>query len=162
VTQLLFLDFDGVLHPTSSTSAGLFCRADSLLQALEGSDCAVVISSSWRHHHAMQSLRIMLPTRLSARVHGATGKPHIGRWPRYHEITAYVRENAPAADWRALDDSVMEFPPNCPELIACHPNHGFQAQQAQLLVDWLASRRILNRGDEAAGPDLHASGQFRT
>lgn len=83
--RLLFLDFDGVLHPTSGSDANLFCRADSLLEALEGADCAIVISSSWRHHHDMPSLLALLPQRLGARVVGATGAAYVGRWPRYNE-----------------------------------------------------------------------------
>lgn len=136
--RLLFLDFDGVLHPTSSGVADLFCRAYQLLEALEGADCAIVISSSWRHHHDMFTLLDKLPQRLAARVVGATGEAHLGRWPRYNEILTFLRGNVPAADWRALDDSLLEFPPRCPELIACHPNFGFSAEQHSELKRWLA------------------------
>ena len=48
--KLVFLDFDGVLHPTSATEWILFCRAPHLQQALANHDCGLVISSSWRHH----------------------------------------------------------------------------------------------------------------
>jgi hypothetical protein len=138
VGRLLFLDYDGVLHPTSAVDADLFCRAELLLEALGGADCSIVISSSWRHHHPMRSLLARLPPRLAHRVVGATAEPHIGRWPRYHEIVSYAQGYAPAADWRALDDSLIEFPPGCPELIACHPNHGFGKEQFRALRGWLA------------------------
>ncbi|HNU11695.1 MAG TPA: HAD domain-containing protein [Rubrivivax sp.] len=136
--RLLFLDFDGVLHPTSGGDASLFCRADPLLEALEGADCAIVISSSWRHHHDMSSLLSRLPQRLAARVIGETGEAHVGRWPRYNEIIAFVRGHAPAVNWRALDDSRLEFPPKCRELIACDPNFGFGASECRALKRWLA------------------------
>lgn len=138
--HLLFLDFDGVMHPTSAGTAELFCRAEPLLAALDGSDCAIVISSSWRHHHPLSTLLARLPRGISDRVVGTTGEPHVGRWPRHREIVAYVNGHEPSACWRALDDSRIEFPPGCPELIACDPNHGFGSSQARVLKEWLRDR----------------------
>lgn len=141
MAQLLFLDFDGVLHPCSAGVADLFRRKSLLEDALAGSRCRVVISSSWRHHFPLRELVSSLPMAVQHRVVGATGAPHVGRWPRYNEICTYVRLHAPGSDWRALDDSWIEFPRSCPELIACDPNVGMTLIQVDQLRRWLASRR---------------------
>jgi hypothetical protein len=49
---LLYLDIDGVLHPT--TVKDLFCRMHLLEEALIGKDSQIIISSSWRFHHPFQ------------------------------------------------------------------------------------------------------------
>ncbi len=135
---LLFLDFDGVLHPTSGRPNDRFCRGELLGEALAGSRCAIVISSSWRHHYSLGELIEALPSSLRDRVIGATGDPHVGRWPRYNEIATYLRQVGGGAAWRALDDSWIEFPEACAQLIVCDPNVGFAGTQAAQLRRWLA------------------------
>jgi len=41
------------------------------------------------------------------------------------------------ADWRALDDSFLDFPKDCPALILCHRNNGFINKEKTLLENWL-------------------------
>ncbi len=138
--RLVFLDFDGVLHPTSAGPSDLFCQAALLEEVLLGTDCGIVISSSWRHHDPLPEIVARLPRSLQPIVVGATGDPFIGRWPRYNEIKTYIRHHAVGANWRALDDSWIEFPPNCPELIACDPNIGFDRAQEEKLRAWLETK----------------------
>jgi len=40
-------------------------------------------------------------------------------------------------EWRALDDSRNEFPPDCPELIAYDPNISMASRQVIALQAWL-------------------------
>ena len=134
---ILFLDFDGVLHPGSGLGQTRFSRATVLEAALAGHELRIVVSSSWRFHLAMDEILRALPTGLARRVAGATGEAHIGRWARFQEITAWLALHDPLADWRALDDAVFEFPEPCPQLIACHPQEGFGAGQALELQKWL-------------------------
>jgi hypothetical protein len=54
--MVLFLDFDGVLHPTTHGSA-LLSQLPLLESALEGRDYSMVISSSWRFHMEMEDLK---------------------------------------------------------------------------------------------------------
>ena len=137
MTRLLFLDFDGVLHPTSATADRLFSQVSLLAACLADEDCSLVISSSWRHHHPLPELIERIPLTMRRRIVGATGGPCFGRWPRHQEILAFVGEAAVGPDWRALDDSVNEFPERCPQLIACDPNLGFDVPQARALSRWL-------------------------
>lgn len=139
-TPILFLDFDGVLHPGSGVDSGFMCRAPDLEEALSGHDLRIVVSSSWRFHMEMNEILDMLPAGISQRVVAATGDAHIGRWPRFHEIRAWVQVNEPLANWRALDDARLEFPDPCPELIACDPRTGFGSEQAGSLRRWLRAR----------------------
>jgi len=136
VRKLLFLDFDGVLHPTSASSGLLFCRVPLLQQALADHCCTIVISSSWRHHHSAEQLLALFPSTLGARIVGFTGEYYVGRWPRYQEIQNYRMANG-NPNWRALDDSYLEFPKACPELLLCDPNVGLGAAQAMALSKWL-------------------------
>jgi hypothetical protein len=136
--KLLFLDFDGLLHSTNATPGQWLSRADNLAEALAGRECAIVISSRWRHHNYERELVAMLPTRMHARVVGTTGDAYVGRHARYTEILVYLQPVAgPASPWRALDDSRFVFPADFPELIACEPNIGFSGEQAAALRKWL-------------------------
>lgn len=134
---LLFLDFDGVLHPASAYATAPFSRAPLLEEALAGFEVRLVVSSSWRFHHSLPEIRSRLPRALASRLVGTTGDPHLGQHARYHEIHAWLGGVSDAAPWRALDDSAFEFPSACAELILCDPNIGLDEAVAGHLRDWL-------------------------
>lgn len=137
MNKLLFLDFDGVLHPTQLTSDAPFNRVQILEAALSGQDLGIVISSSWRFTHSLEKLQKILPSTISNLIVGATGSPVVGKHPRFNEIYAYLANHGPA-NWRALDDSYWEFPNPCPELIRCNPNTGITEKQAKEIKQWLS------------------------
>lgn len=134
--KVLFLDFDGVLHPTTVPDDQLFCRLPLLQAALSKSPCEIVISSSWRHYYEAEQILGHFPEELRRKIIGFTGDVHIGRWPRYQEIQNYLNSNK-NPDWRALDDSFIEFPLKCPKLLLCNPNMGLDTPQLALLKEWL-------------------------
>lgn len=135
--KILFLDFDGVLHPTHFAGEDPFNRAHLLEAALANQPLGIVIASSWRFTHPLEKLRKLLPSSIAQLVIGTTGAPVIGKHPRYQEIQAYLSSYG-QAHWRALDDSYWEFPAPCPELIRCNPNTGITEKQIALLTTWLA------------------------
>ena len=137
--HLLYVDFDGVLHPT--TGKDLFCRMHLLEEALVGMDCQIIISSSWRFHHPFKYLQSLFPESLRGQVAGVTGDAFMGRWPRHSEILIDVSKRAAQGRWRALDDSWIEFPKDCPELIRCNPNSGMGSKESAELRSWLASQQ---------------------
>lgn len=139
VSPILFLDFDGVLHPGNGSDGRLLCRAKDLDIAISAFEIRIVVSSSWRFHMDMDEILSLLPTDIARRVVGATGDPHIGKWPRFNEIRTWMDRHAEFADWRALDDAQLEFPKPCKQLIACDPRTGFGAIQANKLQTWLGS-----------------------
>jgi hypothetical protein len=139
VKKILFLDFDGVLHPASAYQTAAFSCAPALAQCLRPYDCDIVISSSWRFNYSRLELMHFLPDELAQRVTGMTGPTQGGKLARYQEIRSYLLRKLQLAtySWRALDDSKWEFPMDLPELIACNPNTGLQDQQLDALERWL-------------------------
>ena len=137
--KLLFLDFDGVLHPNFCQEEHYFSRTDYLLAALDGFADAVevIISSSWRFHWPADVLLQKLPASLAPLVVGFTPEVDPGWHQRYREIHAYLKSRRGHFDWRALDDAYSEFPKNCAELIRCDGRIGLDDLTAAQLRLWL-------------------------
>ena len=134
--KVLFLDFDGVLHPTTHGSA-LLSQLPLLESALEGRDYTMVISSSWRFHLEMEDLKKHFSSAVQNKIIGITGEAYIGAYARFHEINAYAMQHG-IANWRALDDSYWEFPQDCSQLIRCNPNSGLTQREVKVLSEWLS------------------------
>ena len=134
--RVLFLDFDGVLHPSLASEESYFCRMPLLETALRDLEADIVVSSSWRFHREWTLLLECFPPTLRAHVRGHTGEAVTGSHARWHEIRAY-REKHALLDWRALDDSAFEFPRNCAELILCNGAIGMEEVQVGLIRKWL-------------------------
>jgi hypothetical protein len=134
--KVLFLDFDGVLHPTTHGSA-LLSQLPLLESALEGRDYSMVISSSWRFHMEMEDLEKHFSSSVQNKIGGVTGDAYIGAYARFHEINAYAMQNG-ITNWRALDDSYWEFPQGCSQLIRCNPNSGLTQREVKTLIEWLS------------------------
>jgi hypothetical protein len=134
--KVLFVDFDGVLHPTTHGS-NLLSQLPLLESAIESHDCALVISSSWRFHLEIDDLKKHFSSSVRNKIVGVTGEAYIGAYARFHEINAYVDLHG-VSDWRALDDSYWEFPDKCPNLIRCDPNTGVTVSELEKLSVWLS------------------------
>ncbi len=138
-TKTLFLDFDGVLHPTLAKPAEHFGCAQLLVAVLEQHKPDVVISSSWRLHFPMTEILDRLPLQVRSQVVGTTGDVFIGKHARWQEIRSYCAQHR-IVDWRALDDSAFEFPPDRPQLIRCDGGMGIGEREILELRAWLAPR----------------------
>jgi hypothetical protein len=139
---LLFLDFDGVLHPASAYQTHAFSHAPALARCVAPYDCEIVISSSWRFSYTLDELRSLLPRELAMRVTGATGPAHVGSQARYIEICKYLQKRMLQTDaWRALDDAAWEFPHGLRNLVSCDPNVGLAERQLLELEQWFISAR---------------------
>ena len=142
--RVLFLDFDGVLHPTlddveggsgESVATGLFGWVPVLAMALKPyPDVEVMVHSTWRYTHDPDELRELLGA-LGPRFLGATP-----RGPRYESILWWLHLNPTFASHRILDDNPREFPtPKPAELIVCHPLRGVSDPKVLAsLNEWLA------------------------
>jgi hypothetical protein len=141
--RLIFLDFDGVLHPNHCGEDAFFCRQPLLMNLLQpiGNDIRFVISSSWRHHHTYQELLAFFPEPLSRQIIGATGSAFIGKHARYQEIRAFLSDHQGWSDWRALDDAAWEFPEPCPELIRCDGAIGLTEKEIERISIWALTDR---------------------
>ena len=136
--RTLFLDFDGVVHPTVATPKQLFGQAPMLVEAIVRWQPRVVISSSWRFHFSLEEILSRLPQAIAVQVQGKTGEAHIGKHARWHEIQAYCSRHR-IANWRALDDSAFAFPADCEELIRCDGAVGLTSVEVMQLESWLAA-----------------------
>ena len=126
--MILFLDFDGVLHPMSARlNAESFCYLPRLENVLrEFSNVMIVITSTQREHLSLPILTRCFSVDIADRIIGITPMLTIKNAEdiaesRYREILAYLSGNS--KKWVALDDDITLFPCNCPELILC--NDGF-------------------------------------
>jgi hypothetical protein len=136
--MLLFLDFDGVLHPALDATVPTFCHLPLLESVLrDAPHVRVVIASTWREGFALDELRALFSTDIAARVVGAT--PSLPGSSRHAEVMAYLERHAThATTWLALDDSQVEFPRGCPYLVACDGRTGLTPAVAQELARRLA------------------------
>ena len=148
---VLFLDFDGVLHPDAVylTSRGvelraageLFMWAPVLVEALAPhQDVQIVLSTSWARNLGYHRARSVLPAELQARVIGATWHSAMGRgWPdfiawdaqtRYEQIQAYLSRLSTPARWIAVDDDAQGWTAVDRELlIQTDPDRGLSAPE---------------------------------
>jgi hypothetical protein len=135
--MLLFLDFDGVLHPVRSNGLGFFCRLELLETTLARyPDVQIIISSSWREAYPGGVLSDMLG-RLGSRFIGLT--PVLGE-SRYSEILK-VMEAHPNIPYVILDDDPSLFPTDCQELLLCDPLIGFDERAVEELERRIQSAR---------------------
>lgn len=136
--KYLYIDFDGVLHPTHVEKGQLFCHMQSFASAIVGMTLKIVISSNWRIHEEIGYLRGLFPPSIQSHVVGCTGNPHTGKWSRWYEIKEHAAIHNVSC-WVALDDMQTEFPSECKELILCDGGIGLQNKQLHQLVEWLRS-----------------------
>ena len=132
-TRLLFLDFDGVMHPFRCTIDKYFCHLELLEAWLrQRPDVGVVISSSWREAHPVAEMTSFFSEDLQHRILGATpllkrdswaqydGEPPLVRFEREVEVLRWLNESGePWRPWAALDDQAWLYKPFNPGLVLC-------------------------------------------
>jgi hypothetical protein len=133
--MILFLDFDGVLHPDPCHDAAqLFEHAPRLAGVLDDfPEVSVVLSTSWRTERTIDDLVAALPEPMRPRVLGVTPlssafrvPPRLMPYRRQAECERWLEDNdAGARDWLALDDRASWFEPYFDALIECDSLRGF-------------------------------------
>ncbi|MFZ6676222.1 HAD domain-containing protein [Undibacterium sp. Xuan67W] len=126
--MILFLDFDGVLHPFSARhdQEQQFVHLPALEELLrEFPTLQIVVSSEWRLRFSLNELRGFFSTDIAARIIGVTPEIQIRETTdilgsRFREIEAFLIDAYSVNEtWLALDDDVSLFPPDCSQLILC-------------------------------------------
>lgn len=131
--QLLFTDFDGVMHPCNAGSFVYLERYQAFLR--KHPSIRPVLDTTWRLDHPWDYLMAMFAADLRERFLGATPalderlpavrEQEILAWRRAHRV-----EHLP---WVALDDDASLFTPGCPNLVLCETVRGLRpAQLAQV------------------------------
>jgi hypothetical protein len=135
--MILFLDFDGVLHPQYEGQAVpadvAFCHLSRFENVMRDFPAVqVVISSTWREQFSFSNLQKRFSTDIAARIVGVTPSYPLSHplivAQREWEITAWLSARGlKHAPWVALDDASWEFKNYRGHLIACLSHVGFDA-----------------------------------
>jgi hypothetical protein len=166
---VLFLDFDGVLHPEGGGEEENFCYLPNFASVLKEvnpeRNLPIVISSLWRHHVSLEDIRGYFPDDIAGQIVGVTPymtqsqvkevkdwKPYGGEqsWLRHRqrEILMWMNAHSPIGRWMAIDDRAEYFHRICPNLFLV-PSFGEQGDSGltdsmvKPLTDEL--RRFLSR-----------------
>lgn len=141
--KVVFLDFDGVLHPVGSEDK--FCYVDTLSEIIGSTP--VVVSSSWGEVFSLEELKGILPNinvigKTTLTEAGMAEKPE----SRYNECIDWLEENGMwYSDWIAIDDNPSLFDRDniCANLIMCYPREGLSPHSiaAQELREWIIGRQ---------------------
>jgi len=140
--MILFLDFDGVLHPSPQHHSTMFCSLPLFEDWLrKHKHVNVVISSSWRDVMKLDVLKDIFSADLQERIidkcpilpFDTLENEH--HW-RYKEIMAWIAINKYEGPWVAVDDAVDAFPQRHPNLVACKQQVGL----TQFVLDRLTEK----------------------
>ena len=137
--MILFLDFDGVLHPMDRRDGCLSCLAALETVLREFHEVEIVICSSWRLEYNLTQLRSMFSSDVAKCVigltpDGATKMESMEPYRREREIDDWLRENGREYEpWLALDDCDWMFSPSCTRLILVDSTTGFNESTAKVL-----------------------------
>ena len=146
---VLFLDFDGVLHPTNSYKSNLFIHRHQFEKVLRSvPQIDIVISSSWRLHYEFDYLLQMFSQDIAARIVGVTPRfallddsevpDSLLGYPREAECSAWIRANRPPSEqWFAIDDMPWIFRPFSQRLFECDGEIGLTQKLATSLHERL-------------------------
>lgn len=146
---ILFLDFDGVLHPEGCSQRHLLMHVPTLASILERHAAKIVVSSTWRLTRSLSTLRILLGPELGPLVIGKTGlyasmsmynlPDSLRMYQRHMECVGWMRKHHSYPErWLALDDRAYLFSPFCPNVLECNARTGLDVQTLQLLDSRLA------------------------
>jgi len=147
-TRAIFLDIDGVLHPTtaiehfnplmplaeSMARHQLMRWCDDLADLMDGHDDVLLfVHSSWRFQFENADLRMALG-RLGHLYEGITDQEERNRFPSITQMAA----RAGLDDYLILDDARDAFPADCAQLVLCNPLLGITEDRVKTAVrTWL-------------------------
>jgi len=144
--RAIFLDFDGVLHPSGGDPGRVLPFEwlpilANLLQ--EWPDVKLVVHSSWREVHSSDYLREFMGP-LGSRFLGA-----VPPGPRGPAIQEFLRLQARVTSYIVLDDMPAEFPSDLEDsLIVCDPLSGISEQAVRDQIRrWLESTESKRASD---------------
>ncbi len=149
---IVFLDFDGVLHPLRASEHEKFKpeAIQSVNRILDELEANIVLSTAWRMDFGIEKFNKWFKDRIidSTPVHELNlQKQH----PRFHEIMDFLKNREWLhVPWVAIDDKRSHFPCNSPAYIT-DANVGITDQDADNIIligqsMKFAQRALLERG----------------
>jgi hypothetical protein len=134
--RVIFLDFDGVVHPQEDPDAAGRMRWIPILVHLlaPAPDVSIIVHSTWRYQYTDGELKELL---------GELGNRFIGsapRMPREQAIETVLQANKSGiTSHLVLDDDRKEFTSGRLNLVLCESSQGLSALDVQASIQhWLA------------------------
>ena len=131
-TRLLFLEFDGVLHPARDGAdiSQHFLWLDILVQLLAPwPDVGLVVRSTWRYIHTPAKLRALLG------LLGPRFVCRVPRGPRQKAIEWFLHLIPCFTNYLTVDDAPNEFTASAGErLLVCHLSAGISEPWVQAQI----------------------------
>ncbi len=144
--MILFLDFDGVLHPEVMGTEEL-CHLPALEELLrEFPHVEVVLSTSWRVVYPHEELLALFSPDIRRRIIGATPqhediplaiRERLSAFVRQAEIEAWLQMNQAQEEFIVIDDCPSEFSPNWAPLFLVDKGTGITQPHLRRLRDIL-------------------------
>ncbi|HQQ63887.1 MAG TPA: HAD domain-containing protein [Pseudomonadales bacterium] len=119
---IIFLDFDGVLHPADANKHEKF-RPDaiqSVNRILDQLDASIVLSTAWRMDYSTDKFNAWFNNRIidTTPVHDLDLKKEN---PRFHEVINFLKAHGWLhIPWIAIDDKRIHYPKGSPAYITDH------------------------------------------
>jgi hypothetical protein len=118
-TFIVFLDFDGVLHPTRASEHEKFKpeAIHSVNRIVDALEADIVLSTAWRMDFGIEKFNKWFKDRIidSTPVHELDLQM---KTPRFHEVMDYLKNREWLhVPWIAIDDKRTHFPGNSPAYI---------------------------------------------
>jgi hypothetical protein len=142
--QILFVDFDGVLHPEFCHEAKHFIHRDTFEDVVRAfPHIELVISSTWRLQRPLHVLKDLFSNDVAARVIGTTPlyaeladvPDTLEGYPREAECRSWLRQHGRAAqEWLAVDDRSWNFRPFNRNVFLVDGYVGLDASAAENLI----------------------------
>lgn len=160
---VLYLDFDGVLHPSevylkngaptlicTDPDASLFCWVPILENILSDfSHIQIRLSTSWVRVKSFDYAKLQLPESIQERVTGGTFHRHLNKlefesWTRFQQIKADAHRQG-IIRWIAIDDDSFGWPQEeWHRLVKTDGDHGLLEGRVQRSLreklKWLAQK----------------------
>jgi len=131
--RIIFLDFDGVLHPDGCDVSMDFCYMQNFCSVIGDVDpnfqVPIVISSMWRLTVKLDEMRSYFPKEIARQIIGVTPDLYVKpissiSWNdtttndglREAEIKRWMSTYCPAGQWLAIDDRARYFSIDCQNL----------------------------------------------
>ena len=133
---LVFLDFDGVLHPVKAGDQQ-FCYLPVFEACMrQCPHMGIVITSTWRLVMELAGLRALFSHDIAQRVLGKTPELLVDLpFARYREIRKYLTKNSLHAPWLAVDNEADLFPP-MRNLVLTDSITGFDIAAAEKVLEF--------------------------
>ncbi len=142
--QILFLDFDGVMHPEFCHESKHFVHLDTFEAVMRAApEVELVISSTWRRKRSLDELKALFSTDVAARIVGATplytqlANVPVGLvgYEREAECRSWLRQHGRVTqEWLAVDDRSWNFRPFNPHVFLVDGEVGLDADAAAKLA----------------------------